>query len=239
MKVQRKVEVAPQSVKEMNRRSSQSARRQVNPESKPRTNNILKDRKAQYLQKEQEGALIGTLIFLDFRKPHYGTDKLEIIDSSRPLRSNSSRVNQRTTRIASCENALVSTVQTAIIPEPIRQGKENEQDTDISEKYNQLLEKYKQQGKLVTILEEQLSGLRTLIEECTGENQQLVNMLKEKETREANLLKDIESIRKQSDNDKQERERYFEEKAIHEQIVQRLNRKLSVSFDLIKIVLEI
>ena len=170
----------------------------------------------------------------DSRKPHYGTDKLELIDSSRPLRSNSSRMNQRTTRTASkgaCENAVVPTVQTVIIPEPIlKQGKENEQDVvDISnEKYNQLLEKCDQQGKLVSILEEQLSGLRTLIEECTGENQQLVNMLKEKEAREANLLKDIESIRKQSDNDKQERERYFEEKAIHEQIVQRLNRKLSV-----------
>lgn len=95
-------------------------------------------------------------------------------------------------------------------------------------KYLKLLGKYDQQSKLVTVMEEQLSGLRVLIEECTGENQHLVDMLKEKEGLEETMQKEIESLKKQAEKDNQEKERFLEERLIHEQIVKRLNKKLSV-----------
>jgi hypothetical protein len=108
--------------------------------------------------------------------------------------------------------------------------KENghEHDGDVLVKYLKLLEKHEQQSKLALVMEEQLSGLRSLIEECTSENQHLVNMLKEKEEQEKTRLQEIELLKKQAEKDKQERERLTEERLIHEKIIKRLNEKLSV-----------
>ncbi len=106
---------------------------------------------------------------------------------------------------------------------------------EIGDKYMRLLEKYEQQSKLVAVMEEQLSGLRVLIEECTGENQHLVAVLKEKEAKEAAMNGELEALRKQAEKDKQERDRVAEERAIHEQIVKRLNQKISVTSDTISL----
>ncbi len=110
---------------------------------------------------------------------------------------------------------------------------------DVGTKYLKLLEKYDQQGKLVQVLEEQLSGLRVLIEECTGENQHLVSVLKEKEERETALLTELENVKKDAAKFQEEKERFQEERNIHEQIVKRLNKKLSVFFIFRKSTLEI
>lgn len=98
----------------------------------------------------------------------------------------------------------------------------------VADRYARLLEKSGQQAQLVRLMEEQLAGLRGLIEECTGENRRLVGVLKEKEEKESELLRQIEEAKKQAEENRLERQRAGEERAVHEQIVKRLNMKLSV-----------
>jgi hypothetical protein len=101
-------------------------------------------------------------------------------------------------------------------------------DISIQKKYLHLVEKYEQQGKLVQVLEEQLSGLTGMIEECSEENQNLITMMKQKELQESKYNQELENLRKELANEKKEKERAIEEKNVQEQIVQSLNLKLSV-----------
>ena len=93
-----------------------------------------------------------------------------------------------------------------------------------------MVEKYEQQGKLVQVLEEQLSGLTGMIEECSEENQNLINLMKQKELQENKYKQDLDNLKKELANEKKEKERAIEEKTVQEHIVQSLNLKLSVYF---------
>ena len=257
MKTQRKVEAGALTSRDSNKKMTKPTKRILSPkssESKSRPFNCGRDRKAQYLKKEKDdenqcASNRGVRKSIsDDARPWLIYSKASNKPDLLTLKSNSSLVNGVHCNPASPKDAPQE--EEAPTPQQCEQkpmtrsskpmeqkilklsqcnDDEGEKSTDdVGTKYLRLLEKYTQQGKLVQVVEEQLSGLRTLIEECTGENQHLVGLLKEKEDREAALTKELEEAKKEIAKNLEEKNRYNEERTIHEQIVKRLNKKLSV-----------
>ena len=95
--------------------------------------------------------------------------------------------------------------------------------------YEELLKKCNKQEMTLNSLKIELCDLRKQSDE---KNEYLWNMLKVKQINEQKLLKDIENLKGENEKYISERERLIDEKQISEQIVKKLNEKLSVKIKL-------